>query len=64
MESTKHVESVKQATQRKFTQLRTWFHGNDDSLQQMLDQLQSANPEKDQTWCINQLWSEQRAWRY
>ena len=29
------MESVKQATQRKFTQLRTWFHGNDDTLEQL-----------------------------
>jgi hypothetical protein len=58
------MESVKQATQRQFTQLRTWLHGNDDTLQQLLKQLQSANPEKDQTWCIHQLWSEQRTWHY
>ncbi len=58
------MESVKQATQRQFTQLRTWLHGNDDMLQRLLKQLQSANPEKDQTWCIQQLWSEQRTWHY
>ncbi|MBE9028418.1 hypothetical protein IQ266_01445 [filamentous cyanobacterium LEGE 11480] len=67
MESVKQstqLESVKQATQRQFTQLRTWFHGNDATLQKLLNQLQTANPEKDQYWCINQLWSEQRTWRY
>lgn len=67
MESVKQstqLESVKQATQRQFTQLRTWFHGNDDALQQLLGQLKNANPGKDESWCINQLWSEQRTWRY
>ncbi len=58
------MESVKQATQRKFTQLRTWFHGNDDTLEQLLNQLQASNPGKDQSWYVNQLWSEQRTWRY
>jgi hypothetical protein len=57
------MESMKQATQRKFTQLRTWFHGNDATLQNMLSQVQTENPDKDSIWCINQLWLEQSAWR-
>jgi hypothetical protein len=57
------MESPKQATQRKFTQLRDWFHGNDLTLGKLLDQLQSSHPEKDSIWCIDQLWSEQSNWR-
>jgi hypothetical protein len=57
------MESTKQATQRKFTQLRDWFHGNDTTLGCLLEQLQSSHPDKDSFWCIEQLWIEQRTWR-
>jgi hypothetical protein len=66
MEETKQttLESAKQVTQRKFTQLRNWLHGNDAVLKRLLNQVQMANPDKDSTWCIDQLWSEQRTWRF
>jgi hypothetical protein len=66
MEETKQttLESAKQVTQRKFTQLRNWLHGNDDVLKRLLNQVQLANPDKDSTWCIDQLWLEQRTWRF
>jgi hypothetical protein len=58
------MESTKQATQRKFTQLRDWLHGNDIALRNMIEQIQNSYPEKDQTWCIDRLWSEESAWRF
>jgi hypothetical protein len=56
------MESAKQVTQRKLTQLRNWLHGNDDALKQMIDHAQNTNPDKDSRWCIDQVWSEQRTW--
>jgi hypothetical protein len=56
------MESTTQATQRKFTQLRTWVHGNDEALQRLLGQIQQSHPDKDSIWCIDRLWTEQRAW--
>lgn len=57
------MESIKQATQRKITQLRTWLHGDDAQLQRLLEQVQRSHPDKDTFWCIDKLWTEERAWR-
>jgi hypothetical protein len=57
------AQSATQSAQRQFTQLRTWLHGNDDTLQRLLSQIQVAHPEKDTTWCIDRLWTEQQSWR-
>ncbi|MBD2327283.1 hypothetical protein [Alkalinema sp. FACHB-956] len=57
------MQSVKQMTQRKVTELLNWLHGDSSQLQQLLEQTQQLNPDKDTSWCIDKVWSEQRAWR-
>ncbi|MEB3293519.1 MAG: hypothetical protein VKJ24_10195 [Synechococcales bacterium] len=57
------IESIQQTTQRRYTQLRNWFHGNDRALQRLLEDARSSNPDKDSMWCIEKVWSEQSAIR-
>jgi hypothetical protein len=57
------MESVKQLTQRRYTQLRNWLHGDDNALQRLLEDTRQSNPDKDSIWCIEKVWSEQSAIR-
>jgi hypothetical protein len=57
------MESIRQATQRKYTQLVNWVHGDNDRVQKMLNSVRESHPEQDTAWCIDKLWADQRSWR-
>jgi hypothetical protein len=57
------MESIRQATQRKYTQLVNWLHGDSDRVQKMLNSVRESNPEQDSAWCIDKLWTDERSWR-
>lgn len=57
------MQSVRQATQRKYTQLVNWLHGDNDRLQKMLTTVKESNPDQDNAWCIDKLWTDESAWR-
>ena len=49
------MQSIGQATQRKYTQLVNWLHGDNDRLQKMLAMVKENNPDQDSAWCIDKL---------
>ncbi len=57
------MESIRQATQRKYTQLVNWLHGDNDRVQKMLNSVRESHPEQDTAWCIDKLWTDERSWR-
>jgi hypothetical protein len=57
------MQSIRQATQRKYTQLVNWLHGDSDRLQKMLTTVKESNPDQDNAWCIDKLWADESAWR-
>lgn len=58
------MESIRQATQRKYTELVNWRNGNNSLVQQLLDQVKQSYPEHDSDWCIDKLWTDERSWRF
>lgn len=49
------MQSIGQATQRKYTQLVNWLHGDNERLQKMLAMVKENNPDQDSAWCIDKL---------
>ncbi len=58
------METLRQTTQRKYTELVNWRHGNNDRVQQLLNHVQKNHPEHDAAWCIDKLWTDERSWRF
>lgn len=51
-------------TQRKYTELVNWRHGDNDRVQRLLSKVQKNHPEEDADWCIDKLWADERSWRF
>lgn len=58
------METIRQMTQRKYTELVNWRHGDNDRVQRLLSKVQKNHPEEDADWCIDKLWADERSWRF